>query len=205
MHQKCLKWFNLHNIMPLETRNAKKGIPPKQHQPRGTKKAGADRNGKTKQTRTTRKRSASKSGSESSDSDSEHEAIKKTKKHKRSKRRHVPESENEVEEVAADVEPLDVEHVDDTMTRNGQSDENGDSVSGSSNHHVIRILKAHKWQEHEDGLNDHQRGTDLHESVIKKDSTRDLLTVMSDRVKVKFLVGKDKYEMEMGRWCYLCK
>jgi hypothetical protein len=72
-------------------------------------------------------------------------------------------------------------------------------------HHVIRILKAHKWQEHEDGLNDHQRGTDLHESVIKKDSTRDLLTVMSDRVKVKFMVGKDKYEMETGRWCYLCK
>ena len=94
--------------MPLETRNAKKGIPPKKHQPRGTKSI-TDKNGKTKPAKTTRKRSASLSNS-SSNSDSEHEGRKEKKQPKRPKRHHV--SESEVEEVAADGEPLEVEHVD---------------------------------------------------------------------------------------------
>jgi len=40
---------------------------------------------------------------------------------------------------------------------------------------------------------------------VKKDSTLDILTIMSDRVTVKFKVGPDLYETEKGRWCHLCK
>ena len=40
---------------------------------------------------------------------------------------------------------------------------------------------------------------------VKKDSTLDLLTIMSDRVTVKFKIGEDKYETDTGRWCNPCK
>jgi len=40
---------------------------------------------------------------------------------------------------------------------------------------------------------------------VKKDSTLDILTVMSDRVTVKFKVGHDIYETEIGRWCHICR
>ena len=40
---------------------------------------------------------------------------------------------------------------------------------------------------------------------LKKDLTLDLLMIMSDKVMVKFKVGDDKYEMEIGRWCNVCK
>ena len=39
---------------------------------------------------------------------------------------------------------------------------------------------------------------------MKKDSMPDLL-IMSDKVTVKFKVGDDKYETEIGRWCNVCK
>jgi hypothetical protein len=51
----------------------------------------------------------------------------------------------------------------------------------------------------------HQRGADLVEKPVKKDSTLDILTVMSDRVKVKFMLGTEKYAMEDGQWCNICK
>lgn len=57
----------------------------------------------------------------------------------------------------------------------------------------------------EDGLNDHHRGQDLQEKPVKKDSTIDLLTIMSDKVTVKFKVGPDMYETETGRWCHTCR
>jgi len=57
----------------------------------------------------------------------------------------------------------------------------------------------------QDGLNDHQRGADLQEKPVKKDSTLDILTVMSDRVKVKFIVDAGKCEVDKGRWCNICK
>lgn len=49
-----------------------------------------------------------------------------------------------------------------------------------------------------DGLNDHQRGKALQEMLVKKDSTLNILTVMSDRTTVKFKVGHDVYETEIG-------
>ena len=49
-----------------------------------------------------------------------------------------------------------------------------------------------------DGLNGHQNGEDLQEKSMKKNLTHDILTVMSDRVKVKFKVRPDVYETETG-------
>lgn len=57
----------------------------------------------------------------------------------------------------------------------------------------------------EDGLTHHQRGATLETVVAKKESTVDLLLVMSDRVTVKFKVAGDTYETEKGRWCNICK
>ena len=56
-----------------------------------------------------------------------------------------------------------------------------------------------------DGLTDLQHGHDLHESAMKKDLMLDLLTIMTDRVKVMFKTVGDTYDTEIGRWCTICK
>jgi hypothetical protein len=56
-----------------------------------------------------------------------------------------------------------------------------------------------------DGLNDHHRGDKLEESPVKKDSTKDLLLMMTDRVPVKFKGSDGKSTTEVGRWCNTCK
>lgn len=40
---------------------------------------------------------------------------------------------------------------------------------------------------------------------VKKESTKDLLLMMSDRVKVKFKVRDNEYQTISGRWCLTCK
>jgi hypothetical protein len=40
---------------------------------------------------------------------------------------------------------------------------------------------------------------------VKKDSTLDILTIMSDRVMVEFKNGEKKIAKEKGRWCLLCR
>jgi len=47
-------------------------------------------------------------------------------------------------------------------------------------------------------LNDHQRGAPLEEAPVKKDSTLDLLTIMSDKVTVQFKVANDRYQTDAG-------
>ena len=54
-------------------------------------------------------------------------------------------------------------------------------------------------------MTDFQRGHDLHESAVKKDLTLDFLTIMTDRVKVMFKMVGDTYDVEIGRWCTICK
>jgi hypothetical protein len=39
---------------------------------------------------------------------------------------------------------------------------------------------------------------------VKKDCTLDLLQMMTDRVKVKFNLPKNKFEVLTGRWCITC-
>jgi hypothetical protein len=41
-------------------------------------------------------------------------------------------------------------------------------------------------------------GEDPQEKVVKKDSTLDMLTVMSDKIKVQFKVRPDVYETDIG-------
>jgi hypothetical protein len=45
----------------------------------------------------------------------------------------------------------------------------------------------------------------LEDQVVKKDLTLDLLTIMSDRVMVKFKIAADTYETVKGRWCTVCR
>ena len=52
-----------------------------------------------------------------------------------------------------------------------------------------------------DGLNDDQHGAELETQPVKKDSTLDLLTIMSNKVTVKFKLGEDNYMTEVGHWC----
>ena len=40
---------------------------------------------------------------------------------------------------------------------------------------------------------------------IKKRNTRDLLTIFTDRVKVKFVMVDRKIEVLTGQWCMICK
>ncbi|KAF8270622.1 hypothetical protein EI94DRAFT_1770791 [Lactarius quietus] len=60
-------------------------------------------------------------------------------------------------------------------------------------------------EDHDDGLNNHQQGPELKERPVKKDLTLDLLTVMSDKVVVRFKTGPDKFDIEKGWWCNVCK
>lgn len=40
---------------------------------------------------------------------------------------------------------------------------------------------------------------------IKKHDTKDLLTIFSDRIAVKFVAKDGVVEVLKGRWCLLCK
>ena len=53
--------------------------------------------------------------------------------------------------------------------------------------------------------NTNQQGEELTKKPVKKESMLDLLTIMSDRVMVKFKVRADTYETETERWCNVCK
>ncbi|KAF8804814.1 hypothetical protein BYT27DRAFT_7225171 [Phlegmacium glaucopus] len=94
------------------------------------------------------------------------------------------ESEVEVEIIEHDIEPpeREAEEVDDGTGKQEPENEGED-----------------------DGLNDHQQGARLEEMPIKKDSTLDLLTIMSDKVVVKFKTVPDKFDTVKGRWCNICK
>ncbi|KAF8963735.1 hypothetical protein BDZ97DRAFT_1919514 [Flammula alnicola] len=166
--------------MPITTRNIAKGVPPRLHLPKGPttkhKPSTGNKGGTTKptQTRKSHKRNTTESDDGSEESSQSEDSEPRARKKKRAKW-HVTESEEEVEDIEADAAP--VEDVDATSSQQpGSADE-----------------------DEEDGLNDHQCGDDLQEKPGKKDSTLDLLTVMTDKVKVRFKVGADKYEMETGR------
>ncbi|KAF8173117.1 hypothetical protein BJ912DRAFT_859601 [Pholiota molesta] len=173
--------------MPSITRTIAKGIAPRLHEPKGKAKARALAQGKEKKARTIKsskhhKRLASdgseseenSNGSDSDDSDSEPK-----KKKKSTKRRRIEESEAEIEIVDEDGEPL-VEEVDD-VDHSQLSD-----------------------QQENDGLDARHHGDELQTKPVKKDSTLDLLTMMTDKVTVKFKVAGNKHETETGRWCNTC-
>ena len=188
--------------MPLRTRNIAKGVPPRVHLPKSTKPkpSAGKKDGATKAapTRKDRKRHASTSGDESEEQSEDLEP----KARKKRARQEATRSEEEVEEVNDDPVPKPsmerVSDVDDEQSE--QPDE--DEVS-TDDYISQRMDQLTRWAQ--DGLNAHQRGADLEERPVKKVSSLDILTIMSDRVKVKFMVGANKSEVDTGRWCNIWK
>jgi len=122
----------------------------------------------------------------------------KKKARKKKWQRIVNKAEVEVEEVDEDAEPSkkEVEEED----AGGDNEQEVDQEEVSDNYWAIcKDLPCSK----EDDLNDHQHGPNLQEQPAKKDTTLDLLTIMSDWVTVK--LGDEKYVTEIGRWCNICK
>jgi hypothetical protein len=68
------------------------------------------------------------------------------------------------------------------------------------------INNLHIGQEEidESDLEEHHRAEIPTLLPVKKDSTKDLLTIFSDRVTVKFKSG-ETFETIKGRWCLPCK
>jgi hypothetical protein len=171
--------------MTLTTQTAAKEIPPRVRSPAGKSKKKAT----VEKIKKKRKR-------DDHDEDSE---IYKPKKRKMktkqcSKSSESDEEESEVE-VVEDGEPVpgEIAVVDDG------------EVSAMGDEEVSKIRMTcitHNTLGRQ--LNQHQQGEELETKPVKKDLTLNMLTVMSDKVKVQFKVGRN-YEEESGRWCNLCK
>jgi hypothetical protein len=152
----------------------------------------------------TKKRSAD---SESDSDDEEHtsddsRAVYRAKKEKR-RRIELPDSDSEdLETIDQDASEPPAEEVDMNEGVAGQQPSSEPEVS--IYHHSFKSWTL-TIRKNDDDLNKHQRGDDLEEQPVKKETTLDLLTIMSDRVKVKFKMGDDKYDTEVGRWCMVCK
>jgi len=188
--------------MPLQTRNIAKGVPPRVHLPKSTKPkpSAGKKNGATKAAPTKKdcKRHAGTSGDESEEQSEDLEP----KARKKRARREATTSEEEAEEVDDDPVPKPpMEHVNDV---DDEQSEQPDEDEVSTNDYISqRMDQLTGWAL--DELNTHQRGAGLEERPVKKVSSLDILTIMSDRVKVKFMVGADKFEVDTGRWCNICK
>ena len=113
------------------------------------------------------------------------------------------ESEEEVEIVEDNVDPPEeeVQDVDDGSGDKEPPDSDEEEVSTKV--HLQNVLRLTESQD--DDLTNHQRGAELEEKTVKKDSTLDLLTIMSDKVTVRFKIAHEKYLEEKGRWCNTCK
>ncbi|EDR01052.1 uncharacterized protein LACBIDRAFT_312616 [Laccaria bicolor S238N-H82] len=173
--------------MAITTRMITKGIPPRLHDPKPTGKP------RTKKSNTKTatmqgsfkwaiKDSDNSENEELSSGDDSESARRAKKKAGKQQRLNLPDSD-EVE-VADDSERWgkDVEEVDDGVDDEQSADE-----------------------QENDGLDNHQCGADLQEKPVKKESMLNLLTIMTDKVTMKFKISADEYDTLMGRWCTVCK
>jgi len=111
-------------------------------------------------------------------------------------------SEEDVEEV--DDDPVPEPPMEQVNDMDDEQSEKTDKDEVSTTDYIFqRMSQLTGWAQ--DRLNAHQHGADHQEKPIKKASTLDILTVMSDRVKVKFMVGANKSKVDAGRWCNICK
>ncbi|KAF8257167.1 hypothetical protein EI94DRAFT_1774604 [Lactarius quietus] len=164
--------FNKPPTTPLITRNLAKGVAPRLHEPKAKAKAHATKDIRQIKLKRSRKRTTSSDkesdiDGESHLSDSSAIKIKKNL----SKRRCMEESDSEEEEIVdEDVKSpeKEIEEVDGGCSEQDRTGKQGD-----------------------DGLNGHQHGVELEEKTVKKDLTLNLLTIMLDRVIVKFKMGQD--------------
>ncbi len=179
--------------MPITTRTVAKGIPPRVHEPKGKAKQPTKPKLTTKSKR--RHKQVSEEELESEEGSSSPDNLEPRVKSKRKiKKRRIEDSEAEAELIEDNVDPPNKEV---------ESIEGDNELPEVSTDHPLRDTILTKIQE--DDLNDHQRGADLQEKPVKKDSTLDLLMIMSDKITVKFKVRDGDYETEIGRWCNTCK
>lgn len=57
----------------------------------------------------------------------------------------------------------------------------------------------------QDDVHAEHRGEPEGAHNIKKRNTKDLLTIFSDRVTVRFVKTEGEAELRVGRWCLVCK
>ena len=130
-----------------------------------------------------------------SSSEDELQLTHRCKKEKRS----ITKTVEEVNEDEPEIEEVD-EELDDPPT-DGSDDENNDQVQSSN--YLQQIMFSPHWQGG-NGLEEQHEikiGTLL---AVKKETTKDLLTIFSDTVNVKFKKG-DEHEKIKGGWCMPCK
>ena len=157
-----------------------------------------------------RKHSISESDSSGDDDTSDEEA--KTRK-ARKRVKHTTGVDEEVEDVQNNVEVIDMEELDDELDdeRPRGSAQRHNKVFSQTLYCSNRRLPI----EQEGDLEDRHRVEIPSTLMTKKDSTRDLLTIFSDILVVKFkMANKDDvvegfeetvYETVKGRWCLPCK
>lgn len=117
----------------------------------------------------------------------------------------LPKRKRERKEVVDD----DIEQVDDDMSVDNEPEEvDGITTEEESSMEVSRciVLNFVSLTWFQDDLTAHQQGTVPDDLMVKDDTTRDLLTIFSDRVVIKFSPKNgDKVEVLKGRWCIICK
>jgi hypothetical protein len=190
--------------MTLVTRTAAKGIPPRVREPEPKSKSKSK--GKATTTRKTKKgkintngKRAAEDSEDEEDPESSSEESEPAPKKKKRRQQQPRDIEVEVQVVESNVEPPEenVEVVAAGAAGPGSDDDEVSTVLFT----CVQILTRLQ----DNGLNDHQRGAELQEKPSKKDSTLDLHTMMSDKVKVKFTLADGTSITEMGRWCNSCK
>ena len=171
----------------------------KAKKPSAPAKKPATRNAPVKPKKNTRKRQAS---DESSNDDSSSASEGPSQKRKPRKRKKQPEVYDD------DQSNLDIipEEVEDEHEEGGGADvEPGDEVSNNILAYGFRKFTSLQGETEQDsGLEDRHIIEAPAELFVKKDTTKDLLTIFSDIVTVQFK-KKDAVETVRGRWCLPCK
>ena len=201
----------------MANQSTAKAIPPRKqkHQPKPKHKASTAKDKPKKQSSKPaemskrRKRTPTNTSENEEDkSKSDHPEPKRKRFQKR--RRHVdemvdsdiemiddkPPTREDSEELEVDDIPVPQEEVDDILAEQQEV---------STTNRLLVSSRTHKIQDSDDGLNNHHRGVELETVPVRKDSTVDLLQIMSDRTTVKFKLAGDRIEKETGRWCNICK
>jgi hypothetical protein len=126
-------------------------------------------------------------------SDEEHED-----QHPHKKMKHVNHDTDEEVEVdqVEDEEPEVVDDEDEAV-----AEEEGEKVSCSAAVQVIKLM----WMIKEaSDLEEQHHGEIPDELIVKNDTTKDLLTIFSDRLNVNFKKRNKITELK-GRWCLPCR
>ena len=140
-----------------------------------------------KKAKTTRKSKAGKDGNKT--------------REKQGKRKEAPptESEKDDEETVEEIEAGTEEIEDGGGPGEPEACDSESQVRGLVHPHENKSLT---FPVHKEDLPDVSAPT---MSIVKTDSTKDLLTCFTEKVKVKFSKADGTFEVLRGRWCQLCR